>query len=403
MAIGNYEREVLKNYFIRNGGFAGFSESETKLYNNISQTKFRGFADESRPIDVKAPGGMQTVFYNLMGFPTVPLESSPTGLIESYAVYLATVLNNDANLTNREYTHLEAFAKYYKFSNVDEFINKINPLIFQKYTLSDILLTFSIYSYFLENAKEAQLKKFVMDLKLNTIYDLFDGEPLEKTIDYMKKKLLPPIEEVVEFPILINDSCIQIPVGREILWRDLVIIGTLGLKYKGLYRPYLQLGAYMNYKMRGNLMGLNPAVLSIDDIHRRRFGCKNLLEFWGINDDEFPEVSYQKGYTIYPFFDSNGNYIPKDATQIKSKKLYCIWFASNAYVIVDTKILEYVHRNIPYIEFTEKYESRFQVRNVALPCIVANGVMTPLAETLTIKPPKDGNYCNLTSYNLGVM
>jgi hypothetical protein len=402
MAINAYERETLKNYFIRNGGFVGLSETESKLYNNISQNKFRGFAPEEE-IDCKAPGGMQTIFFNLMGFPKKDYEKSPTGKIESYLIYLVTLFKNDIELTNREYNYLNQFVKYYEFESLEDMVEYIEPLIYPKYNLSDVLLTFSIYSYFLENDKEIELKKFVSSLKLGNIYELFEEKNMNLAIEYVKKKLLPTVEIVDEHPILINDNCLQIPHNMSIMWSDLVIIGILGLKFKGLYRPHLQLGNYLKYKMQGNLIGVNSSALLTDEIHRRKFRCKNLLDFWGIKEENFPTVSFKRGYTIYPFFDTHNSFIPKDDDSVKSQKVYCIWFSNGSYLITDIRTFEYVYRAIPNINFTDKYMSRFGISDRTLACIEQNGVIVPVAETLTNSYPVDSNFSNLTSSNLGVL
>ena len=397
-AINQYERETIKNFFIRNGNFSGFNDSEPKLYNALAQAKYKGFPEEE--IDPKAPGGMQTVFYNLMGFRNVNFKESTTGKIESYAVHLITLKVNEVKLTAREQSHLKEFIEYYGFQSEDEFSQVIKPLRFPKNTLSDILLTFSIYSYFLENRDEYKIREFITKLNLDNIYEAFTEENMEKIVEFVKK-ILPPIVESEEVEMMISGNQVAIPKDRKIMWKDLVITSTLGLKYKGLYQPMLQMGAFMHYKLHGNLLYLSPSVLATDDIYRRRYGFKNVLEFWNINNSDFPEMSHVKGYMVYPFYNLNGQFAPIDGPY-KTTKLYCVWFTDDTYLITDVKMLEHVYRKIPQISFSDKYQSKYIPIGYRMPCVLMNNNLIPIAETLSIQPPRDNNYYNLTSYNLGM-
>lgn len=400
MIANSYEREVIKNYFYKNGGFSGFVDGEPRLYNSLAQAKYRGFGKEDE-VDGKAPGGMQTVLYNIMKFRKVPKADAPMGFIESYAVHLVTLTANGVQLTKREENHLNDFVSYYGFSDLNEMEGFIKPSVFPRYTLSDILLTYSIYSYFFENKKEDLVKGFVNKLKLKDIYEVFDPEPLEKTVEYMKKHLLPNIEEVEDSSIIITDMIIEIPKSKKIMWKDLVITCLVGLKYRGLYHPQLQLGAYLKYKMQGNIINLPAPLIAVDDIYRRRYGLDNFLDFWGIEPNTFIEVTTKKGYTIYPFYNLNGQYAPKEGPG-RTHKLYNIWFADDTFVVTDAKVMEHVYDKIPIITFTDNYQSKLVNPGYRLPCVAMKGIMTPIVETLTINHPRDGYFHNLTAYNLGI-
>lgn len=400
MVVTGYERESIKNYFYRNGGFTGLADNEPRLYNGLAQAKYRGFSPEDG-IDGAAPGGMQTIFYNIMGFRKMAHRNSPTGFIESYAVHLVTLKANGVQLTNRENNHLEDFVKYYKFNSVEEMEKEVKPIIFPKHTLSDIILTYGLYSYFFENKKEDLVKAFVSKLKLKDINEVFDEENLNKVVEYIKKHLLPTITEVADKNIVITDMVIEIPNTRVIMWKDLVITCLLGLKYRGLYHPQLQLGTYLKSKMQGNLINLAPGILAVDDIYRRKYGFSDFLKFWGINPETFLEVSTKKGYTIYPFYNLDGAYSPKEGPN-KVTKLYCIWFADDTYVVTDANMMEHIYDKIPIITFTDQYQSKMVQPGYRLPCVSMRGIMTPMVETLTTSFPKDGYFHNLTSYNLGV-
>ena len=390
-----YESEVLKNYFIRNGSFSALSDRESRLYNNLAQAKFKNFGGNPL-IDVDAPGGMQTLLYRVMGLKPIEKEGKPQNKVEAYAVYLAMLVSNGVELTRREQNHLDKFLDYYSYDSVQDMAKDLDLPQLPYYTLADTILTAGIYSL-LEGSKEEQFKEFVNTLEFKDIMDLLTTK-YQECVDYLAK-LLPEITYVPSGgDVLIKEDMITVPETMNIMWQDLIIMCTLGLKYRGLYHPQLQLGVYLRYKFQGNLLFLDPELILIDDIYRRRYGLKNLLEFWGVSEP-FPVVSMTKGYVLFPFFAKGENLTGSDK---RVEELYYLWTPEQHSMVLDEWMLGIVYPHLPNLVFTDDYRSKYVASGYVIPCLVKDGVTTPLPEALVDSVPANGDFSILTAYNLGL-
>ena len=390
-----YEIEVLKNYFIRRGGFTGLNDRESKMYNNLAQAKFKNFNGEPI-IDVKAPGGMQTLFYAMIGFPDKQVKGLPFDRIEPYAVFLMNLKENGVKLTNREKIHLENFVEYYGYSSEEEMREVVQPIKFVEYTLSDTLLTAGVFSL-MEGRREGEFREELNKRGFKDPYAWID-ENYEEVKEILEK-LLPPIKLTDDKnKVLIKEGLIIIHEDMKIMWKDLILMTALGLKYRGLYRPQFQLGAYVTERMTGNLMNLHSGILMCDEIHRRKFGLKNILEFWGVSEP-FPEVSVTKGYTIYMYYGQGEFYTGSDGNL---QSLYCILTPDMNQIVVDDFMLGYIHPHIPSMFYTDDYKSELINNGYLVPCVIKQGVPVPISEAIVGRVPRDGDFSNLTSYNLGL-
>lgn len=392
MRITWFDVELLKNYFIRNGGFTGFSEKEAKLYSALSQEKFKGGEGFGKSIDLKAPGGMQTVFYSLMGLTPLEYDKSPTGTIEPYAIFLFTLWNNNVNMSKREVTYMNEFLKYYGFKSIADAVEELPIPKFPNYHLADVLLTCGVYT--LIKDKTPEIISFIQSLKLPNYVQLIT-EPYFTKISNFIKKYLPPIE-VSNSGVVITEALISVPESMQIIWKDLILMSVLGLKYKGLYRPQLQLGAYMHYKLRSNLLDIDPNILIIDEVHRRRYNFDSIKEFWGV--EKMIELTYSSKYFIFPFYNYN-----KEFTGKETEELYCIFFPPEDSIIVDKSVLGQIHPKIPQIVYTGNYSSKYYNVGYRLPCIEKNGKPVPVTEGIWDTRPLDNDFRNLTSQNLGLV
>lgn len=387
------EEEILKNYFIVNRGFTGISESESRLYNFLSQRKHSG---KIRNLDREAPGGMNTVFFNVMGYsPKTEKE------VEPYSYYLATLRKNNLDMTNKEKNDLQAFATYYNYESVKDFIKELNPKEYKKYNYNDIWLTLSIF-HLIEN-NQIRLKKyqnFILQLfnknPNNTIIELIDNHE-DKIIKFLKS-LLPEIKINKEDLVYVTELNITYPKNYEVFWKDITLMLTLGFKYRGLYRPELQLGFKYHHLMTMTYMFYNTNSLIEDDIYRRLFKFETFEEYWGL-EGNFPQLSYNSDFILFPILDEG-----KRTGLGEPSKAYTVW-KDGFFLLTDELSLITIYPHLPRLELTDEYYSKImgQEPGFKVPCIPnTDGVLMPLCEVLFNIYPMDDDFYNLTSFNMGV-
>lgn len=391
-----YLRMIAKNYYIRNGSFKHFNKVEKKNYLRLAQYKRRLQAGEIEMekgdpnIDPEAPGGMQTILYETLGFPTTKIEGVR---IEAYAYFLATLEKNGLEMDTYQSRHLEEFKEFYKDLGV--YVDLCGVPQFPVYSKYDCIVTTGVYTV-LEGEKQEEFNKWVeKELKAKSVHSLIK-EHYEKCVEKLKE-LLPEIKrEEGKSRALITENAIFIPEIRQILWKDIIVMLTMGLKYKGLYRPQLQLGAYLTNKVVGNLADLNSNIIFSDDIYRRRFKMDSIVEFWGL-ETEFPIISKEKGFAVFPFYDK-GNYTgEKD----RVNKLFLIRTEEYG-MVTDEAILEYIYPQLKNLVFSKDYKSQFYKPGFMIPCIPHQEMLMPITEALFGVIPRNGGFTNLTRQNLGI-
>ena len=393
-----FEAEVIKNYFIVNGGFSGISENESRLYNYLAQLKYHNrFKDFGINLDINAPGGMNTVLFRVMGYsPTTPLK------VEPYAFHLGELKRNIVKMSNREKKDLKEFTEYYGYGDdIDKFIEDMEVELYPRYDYNDVWLSMTIYSMVKNSSRMKKYQAIVAEiLKKDGSSDVLRIiiENMSE-IENKLKELLPRIEVVdIGTPALITEVVIQIPKNIQILWSDIILMLSLGFSYRGLYKPTLQLGVKFYHLLTNNVMFLDANILIRDEIYRRKFKFPSLPTFWGI-EGKYPQLTYDTGYVIYPIVDTG---------QITGREgytdVYVIW-KEGYNLFTDEKTLPIIYPHLHRLTLTDNYYSeKIGVsEGYLVPCIATDdGTVIPIVEYLFHTVPSNNDFYNLTAYNVGI-